>query len=1392
MGPEFIITAGSKALSFCLVQYIKYKLGNNGLEETLITSIADAFIQSGSDSIVKKIMNRLFPQKTFVEKYAAICSSVLKRLMMDLKYQNLFNDWFKSFLSDDICFTNFNEDLESSLQEWFEHHPTPHTDIHQKIHEFIVEFNIGVDCEVQKDSALTIYFKLTNLYDVLLDISHTEVKFSKQLDEIHAAIFPERLPINKKQYPFDYSVIERRVIPYKYIQESTVSFHKDEAKSLIDYCNDNRLIVLLGDAGCGKSVILQQLAAQAYTTKYYPLLIFLSDYAGESIEELIRKHYPEYEEIPLLLIFDAFDEVRQEDRDILARKINGYVNYRLNDRIVISVRNNFYKFSDFNTCKSTFNDCCELGLFPFSTEDITAYVNARNLEYSVFKEQIIKNQLHELVGNPFYLNSLTALMLSNRQLPQRDQLMETLIDDSFRFDSDKYRNPDIIMRSKYKLKQMLQEIAFSMQLMNDKTVLSTEDYQNLFEKVDDRDLLQHSAIFLAENNERWRFEHNNFREYLAAKYLSQLDLATIQDVLCYDQEHCKIRESWLNVISYLVTLYQKDDLLDWLSNVSPELLVKFETSRIDEEKRTKLLIKIYEIYTEKNMYITRGLNQIETLADFGHSQTSIEFLIRKIRQSASIWGKANAILLLQECKEHLYQNEDSIRDELLHCILSDDIFLKSISIGAMGKLKLGTDTVTEIILKQLDNATFDSDDDGYLRYMIVEYIIDTDIYEKQLGRLLQLKTQAITEGNCYSASIGIAMREVYEKIESESGVKQLLIYFSAQHYALYEDETSYKTILTKAIAYYNSGNGSFYNLILELILKNGNPSFESVLKCFFIETNTLYQTIDNLLSESSVDNSMLYMHSHFFTIFAESDEMLEAIKKQPNCSADTTRYYIITVLNHLKSDSPRYHAYCEFLRDRNFPLPERKLNSDEEKRKGTQELFDSLFSRNAFQKLIDELLQELGDETLTYGTMKDKFFEHFQDTFIPQSEKLLHLIMVLETNSSSADSQLKDFTKTIQNWDVFCIHNLVNMLRTSGSEITVSEEKREYIRKYCDSLDIDNMIRNGIREAASLSIRYSYEITAFCFLSDYFDFTYSPEIYQKMTIIPEILFERNSAEHLPFPAYITKHLKENELTECVKKNLKVEKLCTLSTISHIRYCTENKLDYAVEAAEGICFNKQIPSYYKNDALKYLIEIKQDDKKHYRYIYDRFLGTNDEELVTALIQVTSHAHEKRLRERLELLNSHDSNKTKYLSALINMQSNYALQVYYVLAEERMTLPDYESGISSITESISNIVSIDALTWIFKLKDLMLKDGFKDKEDFGLHNSIWKALRNISDNHSAEVLKQLRDDLSDPEIGDRQKAFCNNMILEIESSVRCRMDVAWELSKIKAFLKRQRME
>ena len=71
------------------------------------------------------------------------------------------------------------------------------------------------------------------------------------------------------------------------------------------------------------------------------------------------------------------------------------------------------------------------------------------------------------------------------------------------------------------------------------------------------------------------------------------------------------------------------------------------------------------------------------------------------------------------------------------------------------------------------------------------------------------------------------------------------------------------------------------------------------------------------------------------------------------------------------------------------------------------------------------------------------------------------------------------------------------------------------------------------------------------------------------------------------------------------------------------------------------------------------------------------------------------------------------------------------------------------------------------------------------------SIWKALRNIADNYSEKVLEELRDGLNNPGISDREKSFCNNMISEIESSINCRLDMAWDLPNIKRFLKTHRV-
>ena len=138
----------------------------------------------------------------------------------------------------------------------------------------------------------------------------------------------------------------------------------------------------------------------------------------------------------------------------------------------------------------------------------------------------------------------------------------------------------------------------------------------------------------------------------------------------------------------------------------------------------------------------------------------------------------------------------------------------------------------------------------------------------------------------------------------------------------------------------------------------------------------------------------------------------------------------------------------------------------------------------------------------------------------------------------------------------------------------------------------------------------------------------------------------------------------------------------------------------------------------------------------------------------------------------------------------MQSSYALEEYYSLAKEKMTLPDYDVEVSEITEAISNIKYVELLPQIIKLKDLLFSDNFKDKNTFVLQNSLWKALRNIADNNSSTVICELNKCLDNPQISAEEKAFCNNIIDEINKNMDYRLDIAWSLRDIKRFLKAHR--
>ena len=104
--------------------------------------------------------------------------------------------------------------------------------------------------------------------------------------------------------------------------------------------------------------------------------------------------------------------------------------------------------------------------------------------------------------------------------------------------------------------------------------ISDDSYQSLF-TLEERALINYSGVFSQNSSFEWRFEHNNFREFLAAEYLKQLDdIEEIKRIVSLSNG--KIKESWVNTLSFLATLDTGDSLRDWLYICDPEMIVKLE------------------------------------------------------------------------------------------------------------------------------------------------------------------------------------------------------------------------------------------------------------------------------------------------------------------------------------------------------------------------------------------------------------------------------------------------------------------------------------------------------------------------------------------------------------------------------------------------------------------------------------------------------------------------------------------------------------------------------------------------------------------------------------------------------------------------------------------------
>ena len=153
-------------------------------------------------------------------------------------------------------------------------------------------------------------------------------------------------------------------------------------KTLYDVVNEEKRVVLLGQAGAGKTTELEKLAQVLCEQNTPPIFIPLNTYSNENIEGLITQWNFDYKIENSVLVLDGYDEIA--DINSFHRKLDSYVRKHPDQKIVISTRNNFYHLSRGKGQEGSLNQFKEYAIFPILREDISEYLRKSEVDETVF------------------------------------------------------------------------------------------------------------------------------------------------------------------------------------------------------------------------------------------------------------------------------------------------------------------------------------------------------------------------------------------------------------------------------------------------------------------------------------------------------------------------------------------------------------------------------------------------------------------------------------------------------------------------------------------------------------------------------------------------------------------------------------------------------------------------------------------------------------------------------------------------------------------------------------------------------------------------------------------------------------------------------------------------
>jgi len=945
-----------------------------------------------------------------------------------------------------------------------------------------------------------------------------------------------------------------------------------------------------------------------------------------------------------------------------------------------------------------------------------------------FNKAVIKNQLQDLLRIPFYLTRLIEIFESSGALPKsKAEIFEQLLFARMQLDAEHFRATVELHDKQKAIIGTLERIALGMETLG-RNYITDEEFEQFEPNESLRTLLKYCTAWKKQEGETvtWQFEHNNFQEYLAARILSSQSLEVVKEFISFKPDYKKIIPSWVNTLSFLVSISNNSDLFRWIIENEPEIAVKFEPDKIEFTDRVRIFKEIFSKYKEKQIWIDRDKFSYTELMRFGQSDEVIDFLLTEAENVEHYTTLSNVIELLSKSKIPYKQRERTCQ-LLIKCALDRDQGggIQNRALMALADLKLNSREVVDQILSKLRSSNND-----WVRYGLYYFILNSDYLDENIDVFLEgiryvrlqpsrtVRETRVGDEHWY-LKIGL------ERAKSPDAIRKIFNYFKENPRDL-DDVFLEKSVLifTEKAAVAYSEDRKLFETVLELLAILVTEHMEKQRKQltgFFDKTRTRLEAFRKVYSKK-ISNS-----DYLIILAALADEKSIELFVQEYEKQNVTESDVWTFQNCLSWENPDlFLPFNKLINEKfqnKFVLPP-KRDFDRERKERRQRDINLLFDKQGFldqTKLIFDTEQK---QTLTSTELLNIETHRWDNPYF--SDLAMHTLREV----------VRDQGKTVENifqvvnrwdWDFFCISKLYEYI-TSHEELVISKEQQNWIANWCkknlDKIDFKTVLVTGADGRFSTS---RVAIYLWYFLRR-LNLT-----YPKSVLLDMLSFDWVGGHKMLGIIYLEELLDEADMTTRILENLQEPIQNNDVLKNHIDYCKRHNIKEALPVISQEIRNPNRGMEVREVALETFCDLfgsMFELEKILPQIKDDFKWS----VVEQLIKLNSNYPQTFLLDIL--LNGNEDEKFKASAYLIQIQDLEGLKYYVEWTKKHRKFTER----SFSTSPLLSLRTLESVPFLIELLKISYQEDFVHDDFHRLDRVVLDALTAISlqsDKHYVEI-------------------------------------------------------